>query len=116
MVWLSAACALLVGCEKHHSQAYWAALTARSNAPCECAKLGETVDAYHLKDEVERSLMACRAKAEAMSVPHESAASLGGDVARADLDREASLQEVHTKCETRWSQALKQVQGRSTAN
>ncbi len=117
MVSVAAACTLLVACEKHHSEAYWTALTSRSNAPCECAKLGDTVDAYHLKEEVARALIVCRAKAEAMSVPKESASTLGGEIAHADREREASLQEVHTQCETRWSQALKQVEGREgTAN
>jgi hypothetical protein len=103
---------LLLACDKHHTPAYWTALTARSNAPCECAKLGQTVDAYHLKDEVARALMQCRAKAEALPVPNESAAQLGGNIAREDLDREASLQEAHTKCERRWSEALRQVDPR----
>jgi hypothetical protein len=106
---LAAACALLVACDKHHTLAYWAALTARANAPCECAKLGQTIDAYHLREEVARALIQCRAKAEALTVPDESPARLGGNIAPADLAREAALQEEHTKCESRWSQALRQA-------
>jgi hypothetical protein len=100
---------LLLACDKHHSDGFWSALDAKAKAPCECAKLGKTVDANHLQFEVVKALMACRAKAESMSVPAETEATLGGKLAREDVEREAALHERHTTCERSWSQALEEV-------